>query len=200
MFNEIYPVPVTEIPSVEPKFFEKADFSDVSNLKETEVVEKFLNYLENLEEIKVDNWEHLTLDERVNTLQEIENYAAQIENRPAMNVISEKYDNPGLQGYFSYQDKLISISEEKILSNDISELRDTLNTIAHEGRHAYQYYNLFEQRIEESDEKFLAWKTNIEEVGYMASDKFGFELYYTQPVEVDARIFAEAVTKNLNLR
>jgi hypothetical protein len=133
-------------------------------------------------------------------LQDIENYAAKLEMRQPMNVISERYETPGLHGYFSYDDKLISISEADIMSNDIGQLRNTVNTIMHEGRHAYQYSNVKETRTELSDEKFESWRMNLEEVGYLDASVYGFELYATQPVEVDARVFAEAVTKDLTLR
>jgi hypothetical protein len=59
---------------------------------------------------------------------------------------------------------------------------------------------LYEHRSEISDEKFNAWKVNLETIGYESGRKLGYEYYYTQPVEVDARIFAEAVTNHLSFR
>ena len=77
-----------------------------------------------------------------------------------------------------------------------------METYFHEGRHAYQFYNLLVERTEPNSELFNSWDVNLNVLGYNSEDYgiFGYEEYYTQPVEVDARVFAETVISKLDLR
>ena len=53
----------------------------------------------------------------------------------------------GYFGYYSPKTETITINSDYIKSNDISDYREVLDTIFHEGRHAYQYYNLTEREV-----------------------------------------------------
>ena len=93
------------------------------------------------------------------------------------------------------------------------EVDQFLDTIIHEGRHAYQRYNVDIKCIHESASEVKQWEKNFydPEWGYYSyrgqkiyipfSDgkihDVGFRLYANQPVEIDARNFASDVLVRL---
>ena len=62
----------------------------------------------------------------------------------------------------------------------------------HEGRHAYQNYNLEQREVNSDSYSTFEWRQNMED-GYKSPEIYGFRAYWTQPVEVDARAFAQDV-------
>lgn len=72
--------------------------------------------------------------------------------------------------------------------------QDALRTLAHESRHAYQYH-VINQQIESlpKDRRELAkeWSENF--ANYRRPEISGFKAYFNQPVEADARKFANEV-------
>ena len=91
--------------------------------------------------------------------------------------------------------KTITINSDYIQSNDISDYKEVLDTIIHEGRHAYQYYNLTEREVHPRQGDISNWKANEFKYGYQDARTQGFAAYYLQPQEADARAFAEDVLK-----
>lgn len=152
-------------------------------------------------ELQYDNWKELGADQRTEVLNSFEKKIAEVEMRSAMPVEHEA-TRPTLLGYYNGE-KLV-ISDNLIGNNSYESYKETLNTLFHEGRHAYQYYNLDVKRTEASSELVNAWQVNIKELGYdpgknsLFSNR-GFYRYYTQPVEVDARTFAETVIRKLGV-
>ena len=84
--------------------------------------------------------------------------------------------------------------------DSLTSLRECTDTILHEGRHAYQWSNLYVRRTEPNDELYNSWRMNILETGYLSCDRFGFQRYSMQPVELDARVFAADTRANLYYR
>lgn len=150
-------------------------------------------------ELSFKHWKELGLDEKTELLCEFERKIAEIEMRPPLTVTHEA-TRPGVEGYFD--GKKIVISDRTLGRNDIKAYREVLDTLFHEGRHAYQFHNIFAVRTESSDELFRAWEINIKELGYQPSDSYrtlGFQHYFCQPVELDARLFAETAVRKLGL-
>lgn len=143
-----------------------------------------------------DDWKILSMSERLAAMQEVENAAAEISHRPACEVRCEDLP-PGHLGYFSPVTKEIVLSSE-FLNDDYTSYKETLDTIIHEGRHAYQDYNLNERQVHSSQGDITNWKINENIYGYQSEQIFGYKLYWMQPVEADARKFAEDVLTKLN--
>ena len=190
--------------SVEPKnFFEdlfgtkEIEMAPSMEIQTQEISEAFLEF----PELQYDKWKELTPDERVEILQNLEVEVAQIEHRDALPVKSEDLGN-SVFGQYSPQTNDIAINSNLIEADSKDDYLIVLDTYFHEGRHAYQFYNFMEERIEPSNELFESWNVNLNVLGYNSGDYglFGYEEYYTQPVEVDARVFAEEVMNKLDLR
>jgi hypothetical protein len=91
--------------------------------------------------------------------------------------------------------------------------REVIDTIIHEGRHAYQHYNTDVKTIHESMSEVMTWYENFYSPEYQyyhsgtqkviipyndgTMHDVDFRLYYYQPVEIDARNFAADVMKRL---
>lgn len=159
-------------------------------------------------ELHYNKWKLMDIEERNTILNDFEEKIASIELRPSMPVAYEKLS----KGVMGYNDgRKIVISEKIMNGNTYSDYKETMNTLFHEGRHSYQNYNLYIKRTESSDEIFNAWVANREKLGYSSGNiSFPFNLsetfrqkcyyqYYTQPVEVDARLFAETVENKIGV-
>ena len=70
-----------------------------------------------------------------------------------------------------------------------------MDTLIHEGRHAYQDYNLNEREVHPRSGDVSNWRLNEERFGYQDAEHCGMKAYALQPVEADARAFAEDVLK-----
>ena len=106
-------------------------------------------------------------------------------------ITTEKLED-GLYGYYDHRSKVISVNFEHL---NESELKDVLKTILHEMHHAYVYYTVSTIDFSDSDvknnlyyQKAWEWKRNTE--NYISSSQ-GYEKYKNQPIEVDARAYAE---------
>lgn len=165
-------------------------------IQATEISEAFL---EN-PELQFENWKELSPEERLEVLQNFENEVARIEHRDALPIRSDDLGNC-VYGQYSPQTNDITINESLLESDSKEDYLQALNTYFHEGRHAYQFYNLTTERIEPNSELYQSWDVNLNVLGYNSGDYgyFGYEEYYTQPVEVDARVFAAEVMNKLDL-
>jgi len=163
------------------------------------------NVYENMPELHFPNWQELNIKEREQALQTLENEVAQIQLREPMKVRIERLDE-GVNGYCS-ADRIV-ISDKLAGSNSFADYRNVMDTIFHEGRHAYQNYNLYVRQTESNDTMVESWRINCETLGYNSGAPYdateygvmlGYLDYYTQPVEVDARMYAEAVLDSLRI-
>lgn len=172
-------------------------------LDELEQVEKMADYLEGIDEIKYENWEKLSLDERLNVMQDIENKAAEIGGRIPLQVRGVQLGNPQGQlfsaGRMVWENQSLEMNVDLLNQDSMQALNTCLDTVLHEGRHAYQWSNMMVRRTERSNEKFNAWCMNLN-TGYLPCEQFGFERYSMQPVELDARLFSEEVRSKLTYR
>ena len=168
--------------------------------------EQIADALCNTKELEFENWTNLSIKGKVEVLNQLEQRIAAIEHRPAAIVRSEVMDQD-LNGY--ELDGEIALNEEHLKETDASveKLEEVLQTLIHEGRHAYQEYNVYERQVHTSGAQVDSWRENYEMVGYASGEpvytsvlgfsytneglaKLGARLYYYQPVEIDARQFA----------
>lgn len=177
-----------------------------------EMTEGIADYLESVEEIRYENWSNLSLEERTEVLNRIEQKFAEIEHRPAVRVYVEDMNVNSL-GYHSNTEHKIALNAKYVGANNPNLHREVIDTIIHEGRHAYQRYNVDVKCIHESASEVKQWEKNFydPEWGYYSyrgqkiyipfSDgkihDVGFRLYANQPVEIDARNFASDVLARL---
>ena len=157
-------------------------------------IERISDTMAQIEGLEFYEWKELPFDERVDLLQNIENEVALIAHRPSCPIQTESLGK-GYFGYYSPESKTITINSDYIQSNDISDYKEVLDTIIHEGRHAYQYYNLTEREVHPRQGDISNWKANEFDYGYQDAKTQGFAAYFLQPQEADARAFAEDVLK-----
>lgn len=180
-----------------------------------EMVEGISNYLESVEDIRYENWIKLSLRERKDLLREIENNIASIEHRPAVDVRIELMKSDTF-GYIRGDSSVIGINSLFVASNSPEMHREIIDTIIHEGRHAYQHYNVDVKPIHESLGEINSWAENFYDPKYQYYQSTGkpimipfrdgrrydidFRLYHYQPVEIDARDFASDVMSRLEAK
>ena len=158
-----------------------------------------------IEGTRFEDWKCLTPTERLETLQKVENVAAEIEHRPICEVKGESLGE-GHFGYYNPNDNTITINTD-YLNDSYTGYKESLDTIIHEGRHAYQHYNVDQRQVHPSEGDCANWRENLhdniwglfpENYGYQIAEEVGFQRYWMQPVETDARAFATDVFNKFN--
>lgn len=177
---------------------EMQEFAPSSEVQAAEIREAFLD----IPELRYENWVELNGEQRVAALNELEQQVAEIAMRDPMDVQMAAFEKDTLMGTFD--GTTLRIADHSLMDNSYDGYTETLNTLLHEGRHAYQDYNLYVERVEQSQELVDSWKVNNVDLGYDNGDRLifkdrGYLEYYTQPVEVDARVFAETVINEIGL-
>lgn len=152
----------------------------------TETVE----VMENLDGLDYGDWKELSFEDRIETLQNLENKVAEIVHRPSCQLNVQNLGE-GYYGYFDPNTKEITVNSYYINSDKFEDYKETLDTIVHEGRHAYQDYNVTEREVHPRGTEVENWRLNNDsKLGYLDAQTWGFELYQYQPMEADARAFA----------
>ena len=161
-----------------------------------EQVERASDAMLDIEGTRYKDWERMSPSQRLEAMQKVENAIAEISHRPPCEVRCQEMSSNHL-GYFDPSSKTITLNA-RYLGNDTTSYRETLDTIVHEGRHAYQHYNLTVRQVHASPGDLTNWRINEDKYGYQSSQVYGFKLYWMQPIEADARKFAEDVFKKFN--
>lgn len=154
--------------------------------------------------LEFDEWQKLSLSERVALLNNLEKQIAEIEHRPACPIYVENLGeirevDGDLQGHMGnhqtdiFGREKIVINSELVNSNNMRFYNEVLDTVVHEGRHSYQTYNLEQRETHTSKGDLTNWHINMERYGYQSAQLWGFKAYWMQPIEADARKFAEDV-------
>lgn len=157
-----------------------------------EQAEQISDAMLEIEGTDYDGWKRLSPEERVNMLQKVENAAAKIAHRESCPIIVKSLGE-NHYGYYSPETKTITLNSD-YLKGDGESYKMSLDTVIHEGRHAYQDYNLHERQVHTSPGDLTNWYLNHYKYGYQDVQTYGFCRYWMQPVEADARKFAEDVT------
>lgn len=165
-------------------------------------IERISDVLSDCEELRFENWRHLTAGEKLDVLNDLETRIAGIAHRFPAEVSAEALpldENGAVWGY--YADGRIVINSACLEYSAISpELyAKVVETLVHEGRHAYQDYNIHIRNVHPRTSEINSWLEN-EQQGYMPGDmsEIGLRLYRFQPTEIDARQFAEDTMKRFN--
>ena len=183
-------------------------------LYDSEVTKEIAAELGSMESLRYENWTYLSESEKLDLLNSVEQTQATLERRDAM--IVEFEDLP--RNTFGYQDATnnkIVINRAHIQSDHPFYHREAIDTIIHEGRHAYQHYNVDIRTIHESDAEVASWRENFYDPKYGYYQSLGQKMYIPvgdgtyhemsdnrlyeyQPVEIDARNFASDVMSKLD--
>lgn len=145
------------------------------------------------------NWSTLDSDTRLCLLQEVENRRAKIDGRQPLKVSVDKMRPSMMGACCTHEDG----SEELVLNErfvkgsrfGVHTAGEALNTILHEGRHAYQSHCIREGKGNVSRRMILEWMMSQENYINPAA---GQELYMLQALEMDARYFARREVKRIN--
>jgi len=153
------------------------------------------SYEESLNKLNDNQWNNLSVAEKVGVLQSVENEMAKRYHRLPCKVSAEpmvcKYGGIQLGGYGAF-DKEITLNSLQLESNSEfgKDYKNALNTILHEGRHAYQDQAVLGYVNHRDISEMQTWRNNMMPGGYISFNQ-NPQRYYRQPVEQDAREFAE---------
>lgn len=140
-------------------------------------------------------WTELSEERKLEVLQTIENHSAFEAGRLSCPVVG-KFLYTGTDGVvlgtYDPKNQVIYVNSSQFAS-DTRYGKDSeaiVTACLHEGRHAYQHQVADGIVLHDNQAEADAWKENLSEGNYI-SFRENPRTYYNQPVEVDARRFAE---------
>lgn len=159
-------------------------------------IEQVSDTLGTCEEVKISNWEKLELNEKVEVLNRLEVRIAGIEHRPPCTIKAIPLKD-GHLGYFDGKDITINSKYMELSGKDKCAYREVIDTLLHEGRHAYQSYNINVCEVHPRHSEVESWRDTHGDGKWKywgsAYTRLGRRLYEQQSVEIDARNFASDV-------
>ena len=153
-------------------------------------IQEIAESLRQVEELQPEAWQQLDGTQRLEMLQGLENRIAEIQGRPPVPVRAEPMA-PGVYGGY-VRGQGITLSYEHVASNDVRELVDSM---AHEGRHAYQDHAIRTPGFVSDTNLVDSWRSNWG--NYLTAEEYGQELYQSQPIERDAWQYASRIAEAL---
>jgi hypothetical protein len=154
--------------------------------------EKISDYILSQESLDYENWKELPFNEKMDVLSSLEKQIAQIEHRPECPVYAE---NLREHGCFIPEEYIMVIKKMEIDSVIKTDYYKVLNTLIHEGRHAYQNYNIHVREVHPQQNEINSWRENNK--NYLTVEENGWSAYRYQPVEKDAFSFANDIIENI---
>lgn len=154
-----------------------------------------MTYEESLCMLSKDKWHTLNDDEKIEVFQIIEKKVA-AENGRLSCQVEGKFLYTGNDGivlgtYSPKEDKIYINTSQFDEFSKYGETPERLTkTLLHEGRHALQNQSVQGLTTYSNKEQIEEWRENLSDDNYI-SYKDNPRAYYNQPVEVDARKFAE---------
>lgn len=177
------------------KFSENLEIQHIEAPEDNIQVKEATEAIENIEGTKYNEWKELSVEERADVLQKIENSVAEVAHRPSC-IINVKPLGENNYGFFDSETGEITVNSN-YLTSSYEDYSECLDTIIHEGRHAYQNYNVYYEQVHPNSKDISDWDSNWNLNGYQDPQTYGFEAYWNQPVEADAREFAEKIKNRL---
>lgn len=147
--------------------------------------EYFELYKDELSLLRIESWKTCSEGCRLQVMQLVENIEAAIAHRPAIQIESILMQ-PDIYGHFSYVNAQIAVNESLLHERHAQHL---LHTVLHEGRHVYQYIQVYDSKVKHEDPMLLQiWQDNLQ--SYKHISNYSYDDYVNQAVEVDAENFA----------
>ena len=157
----------------------------------------------NYNNFRTDIWPNLSESEKINALQILENETALSEGRRARKIFPDKElslkSTPNcvyLGEYAPSNSNILKINPDFLDSSKGLNQFQAMETVLHEGRHAYQHdklSNIDNLKTQEDIDRAKLWDHNMKQGCYYEN---GVEYRY-QPVEADANDFADKKIKEL---
>ncbi len=167
-------------------------------------IEQISDTIAEYDALKYENWTNLELSERVDVLNQLEQDIAAIEHRTPCPIRPDFTKGPlssGWCGGYSPSTKGITLNADFFTSNDPNVYRELIDTVIHEGRHAYQDYNLNVCEVHPRHSEVVSWSDTMGDGKWEywgdCSSILGQRLYEQQSIEIDARNFAADVISNV---
>ena len=173
-------------------------------------IEEISDLLGNCEELNIEKWNSLELGEKVELLNELEQKIAKIEHRPPCPIYCNEYMGSievvggnvyGHFGGYNPVSKDINLNSELFTSKNPTIFKELINTVVHEGRHAYQDYNIHVCEVHPRHSEVVSWAETMGDGKWQywgdCSTELGQRLYEQQSVEIDARNFANDVVSKI---
>lgn len=145
--------------------------------------------LNNMAELNHETWSTLDAQEKLDALQSVENTMAEIQQRPPVTIGMESM-GANVFGGFDPVGGGISINADHLASD--MPVSECVNTIVHEGRHAFQDYAIKNPEVVADPNIATAWAENAQ--NYLDPGLVGQEVYESQPMEADAFGYADRIT------
>jgi hypothetical protein len=153
------------------------------------------SYQDSLHLLNESEWNKLPVQNRAAVLQSVENEVARREGRPPCNVFlfSEAPKNGTISaGKYNPSSGDITLNAYYLKENPT----DCLNTVLHEGRHGYQDKAVKGEINHHNQAELKAWRDNMKPGHYIDPEK-NRRAYYRQPLEADAREYADITTRQI---
>ena len=153
------------------------------------------SYNDALQSLSTDKWNQLSVQEKLDPLQAVENEVASREGRTPCKVQGQYIQSDGrgiTLGYYSRTDRTITINTEQLESSSKygNDYKVHLDTVLHEGRHSYQHQAVIGEVKHDNKEELGAWTDNMQPGHYITYEK-NPRGYFSQPIERDARGYAQ---------
>ncbi|MCB0209629.1 MAG: hypothetical protein KDJ52_09875 [Anaerolineae bacterium] len=148
--------------------------------------------LRQLEALQPEQWQTLIEAERLAILQEVELIIAKNQGRPPVEVHIEPNASSGLLGIYSPSTNQIAISQTHLNNDNVQKV---LETLAHESRHAYQYYAVDHLDFHPDAPEVEVWRENM--ANYLDAEMYGQKRYERQPIEIDARRYGREIVESV---
>lgn len=159
-------------------------------------------FKESLKLLNSDKWPSLSVEEKVAVLQSVENeMAVQSERHPcSVNAIPiDSKDDKYIEfGNYSFLSKNININSNQLEhgSKYGDNYGEHLDTILHEGRHAYQDQAVNELIQHNNLSEVEKWRENMKPEHYIEYEQ-NPKAYFHQPIEKDAFSFASNMAEEI---
>jgi hypothetical protein len=158
-------------------------------------VDTSYSYQDSLHFLNESEWNKLTVQNKAAVMQSVENEVARREGRPPCNV--SLYNEPPKEGKLSagwYNRENDSIGMNSYHLNGKADA--CLNTILHEGRHAYQERAVKGNICYHNQDELKSWRNNMKP-GFYINPEQNRRAYYKQPIEADAREYAAITSRQI---
>lgn len=152
------------------------------------------SYQDSLHLIRDGEWGKLTVQNRAEVMQSIENEVSRREGRPQCEVAlfsDPPKDGMIRAGIYNPANGNIELNTYHLGGNPEA----CLNTVLHEGRHAYQDMAAKGEIYHHNKTELNSWRDNMKPGQYI-SPEMNRRAYHNQPIEADAREYA-AITRQI---
>lgn len=145
--------------------------------------------------LRSEIWAKSTPEQRINSLQELQNHMAYTDGRTPCQVQSGELD-PQSRGahYFDKEgNENITLNSNLV---DNPEPYQAAETLLHEDRHSHQNHVVSHPELAENETQLQDWSIS-NKGGYIQPDELNYSTYRMQPTEIDANQAARANTDAL---